>query len=128
MTHFLAAANWMQDTSIRSLRALTTADAIYKSFPDATVPLRICSRALDEASWVPDAIESGVAGFMLMFGLVRVWQSQFRPSSLGRVMAMSTGNSLYIAECLLKDPFLVMITMGSDELSATLADLGFRCC
>lgn len=113
-----------------SLRALATMAKVYKSLPNATVPLSIISFGpLSDALWVPtrryqyhdagddrDELEpSTVPPVLLPFELTRpatfsciaMFESggfNFLPEFLDRVMAISVGDSIYVAAPLLCDP------------------------
>lgn len=111
-----------------SLRALATMVKVYKSLPNATIPLStISSGPLSEASWVPnkrhqysdpewaDSRLFRVPTVLLPFDLTRsatfsciaLFESEgfnFLPEYLDRVMAISVGDSIYVAAPLLCDP------------------------
>ena len=109
-----------------SLRALATIVKVYKSLPNATIPLSTISLGpLSEASWVPsrhlnvETVEVDLGWFeptvFLPFDLTRratfsciaLFESggfNFLPKHLDRVMAISVGDSIYVAAPLLCDP------------------------
>jgi len=104
----------MEEKPTRSLRALATAASMYDTFPGTIIPFQVCSCALGEASWIPK-IYHWDGTYRTIFRLTRAEISaclalfesgacDIQPDALSRVMAMSTGDFLYIAECLLSDP------------------------
>ena len=105
-------ASWMDHEALQSLNALATAAFIYSSYPDATVPLRICSQPLNKASWCFSREKSSDRTLRSLtraeiFSCLAYFESgtcDILPDALKVVMAMSTGDTIYISECLLSDP------------------------
>ena len=100
---------------LTSLRALETASSLYAELHNATVELRTAEQPLYEHQWIPGSQEGHrhfpFAGFFLnrvqMFACISKFESggfNFHPSAMNGVLAISSGNSLYVASCLLQDP------------------------
>ena len=112
------------DPHFKSLKAVSTAAIIYQRIPNSTIDIRVLQRRLWHARWVPKlpfpspvsltkalAIAS-LAPYRLSrsesFACITMFESgryDLNPDDLKNVMAMSTGNSLYISTALLQDPF-----------------------
>ncbi len=104
----------------KSLRALATVVKVYKSLPNATVPLSVVSFGpLSNAKWVPArSTKYDDAPFLSVllsynlsrratFSCIAMFESggfNFLPEHLDRVMAISVGDSIYVAAPLLDDP------------------------
>ena len=112
-------------TLMISLRALSTLTNIYKMLPSATVAFKVTMQPLYDMPWIPRAFHKPGQGKDLQFldlqthfsGYSLDWASTFacialfesgsfaiQPESLKSVLAMSAGDSLYIAAPLLCDP------------------------
>lgn len=112
---------------LNSLRALATVVKVYKLLPNATVPLSIVSFSpLSSAQWIPaleyyfvdaaaEPVPFQLPNVLLPFELSRsetfaciaMFESggfNFLPEYLDRVMAISVGDSIYVAAPLLCDP------------------------
>ena len=120
--HFrnLAEAEDFMDYSL-SLTALASAANVYKLLPDATIDLRVTNRPLHRSRWVQkqwlsvDGQQprsrlcqySAPLSRPMTFACIANFESgtfDIDPEYLREVMAMSTGNSLFIAAPLLCDP------------------------
>jgi hypothetical protein len=100
---------------LTSLRALQTVSSLYTNLHNATIELRTAEQPLYEHQWIP-ASQQGhrhlpFAGYVLdrmqMFACIAKFESggfNFHPSAMNGVLAISSGNSLYVASCLLQDP------------------------
>jgi len=100
-----------------SLKALASAEGIYKLLPNATVDLRVTSSPLYATSWVSMETDSHSEthqrfNFELSrcrtFACIAHFESgsfNIDPQLLKDVMAMSSGNSIFVAATLLCDPF-----------------------
>ncbi|KAF2252905.1 hypothetical protein BU26DRAFT_515325 [Trematosphaeria pertusa] len=100
---------------LTSLKALQTASVLYGELHNATVELKAAEQPLHEHQWIPQD-NSGhrhypFAGFKLnreqMFACISKFESgtfNFPPSAMNGVLAISSGNSIYVASCLLQDP------------------------
>ncbi|KAF2681915.1 hypothetical protein K458DRAFT_371176 [Lentithecium fluviatile CBS 122367] len=98
-----------------SLRALQTASALYTELQNATVELKTAEQPLHEHQWIPEQKRGHrhfpFAGFLLtreqMFACISKFESggfNFHPSAMNGVLAISSGNSLFVASGLLQDP------------------------
>jgi hypothetical protein len=98
---------------LKSLKGLLTVWKFYQSLPSATVELKVASDPLCGHQWIPQGsiLADTLGAFDLSeeqtFACVAKFESgnfNFQPSSMRGVHAISIGNSLYIAKCLLQDP------------------------
>lgn len=100
---------------LRSLRALSTVSMLYKDLENSTIELRVAKKHLYKHSWIPsDTMEHRhhpFGPFQLTreeaFACIARFESgkfNLHPSSMNRVIAISSGNSIYVARCLLQDP------------------------
>ena len=108
---YLESKRWEQTPAMISLTALAGAASLYKSFPEATVPLEISRRPLSDTSYVKSWQSNGPEIWTLTraekfscLALFETGSCDLRPDQLESVMAMSVGNGLYISKCLLSDP------------------------
>lgn len=106
---------------MQSLKALATVVAVYKFLPKASVTLRVASRPLYQSKWVPvlyshlygpklplGDLQPHVLSRAQTFACIAMFESgsfNLDPDTLGAVMAMSGGNSIYVAAHLLSDPW-----------------------
>jgi hypothetical protein len=100
----------------KSLKALASAAAVYKLLPNATIDLSVTNRSLHETRWVScmaDGTEYESFTFSnkltrpLTFACIANFESgsfDIDPKYLSAVMAMSSGNSIFVAAPLLCDP------------------------
>ena len=112
------------DPHIKSLKAVSTAAMIYRRLPNTTIEIRVLQRQLWQAQWVPKlplptpiSLTKGLAILGLQpyvlsrsesFACITMFESgqyDLNPDDLKNVMAMSSGDSLYISATLLQDPF-----------------------
>jgi len=103
-----------QKELLKSLQALATVANIYKMLPNSSLALSVTSHSLYQMPWVPERPMSKLAGFSAFpmtigrtFACIALFESgscRVSPDSLGSVMAMATGDSIYIAAGLLCDP------------------------
>ena len=120
---------------MQSAKAVSTAARIYRSFPDATIDVRVLQGKLWQAQWVREAARGSVyspadisssRGAVLpslqtyrlstecAFGCITMFEPGHydpNPAELSDVMAMSSGDSLYVGAALISDPF-----RGSPEI------------
>jgi hypothetical protein len=90
---------------LRALDTLYTAFQLYEGLSDALVDLRVTSHPLSKAKWAQENSSDAKAfACIAMFELGTV---DINPVDLLGVTALSFGNSLYIAEYLLRDPYEV---------------------
>lgn len=117
-------ANVEADPHLKSLKAVSTAAQLYKNFPNATIDVRVLQRRLYDVSWVklsqfPPTNPAGQAVMVpyslqpyfldrkTSFACITLFESglyDVEPEYLENVMAISSGDSLYIADELLRDP------------------------
>jgi hypothetical protein len=99
----------------KSLRALLSVKRLYSDLLNATVDRRVAENPLYKHSWIPPADQGSrhrpFCGYSLnreeMFSCIARFESgsfNLHPSAMGRVLAISSGNSIYVASCLLQDP------------------------
>ncbi|MCJ1419369.1 hypothetical protein MMC32_005723 [Xylographa parallela] len=103
---------------IRSLRVLASAVLVYKLLPSATIPVSICDNQIEQARWIPlegqkklhfesDNLMPYPLDRPSTFACIAMFESgsmNLDPKVLSEVMAMSSGNSIYVAAPLLCDP------------------------
>lgn len=119
---------------LRALKALTTAASLYQNLRNATVELRAAEQPLFEHQWVPpERTRSSVLGHVFyrhslerehMFACVAKFDSgtfNFHPSAMNGVLAISSGNCMYVASCLLQDP---CIQTSNETIERVVGNLG----
>ncbi|PMD33354.1 hypothetical protein L207DRAFT_498840 [Hyaloscypha variabilis F] len=104
-----------------SLNALVLASELYQDWPEATVSIEITKRMLGQSRWVnqmfmrPSTTLAGLERPLDGLGLYRTYKfaciamfesgiHDLHPDQLKNVMAMASGNSIFVAEALLQDP------------------------
>lgn len=119
-------ANVEVDPYLKSLKALSTASKLYRNFPNATVNIRVLQQRLYDAAWVKDpsvphrfskssadyrglvALQPYILDRKKSFACITMFESgryNVQPPELENVMAISSGDSLFIGNVLLYDPF-----------------------
>lgn len=101
-----------QEGLLRSLMALATIKHIYKMLPDTTVNLSMTDKPLHGRAWVATSMTRRKFRLLPMdrgqtFSCIALLESgtySLSPASLSSVMAMATGNSIFISAELLSDP------------------------
>lgn len=125
---------------IWSLRAIATITRIYKALPHATIDVRILHRPLVKQAWIPPINRHGLLTMNDLLGsfnldrqsclscVVQLESSQheIEPGKLSSVLAVSTGDSIFVATDLLCDPTDTNYQQPSNESWETLAELEFR--
>lgn len=113
------------DQIVTSLEAVGIASQIYEQFPSATIPLKIVSQPVISAKWLQPmsfhAARQTSCQLHLMtrpqvFSCLAMFESggiDINPNQLNGVMAMSAGNSIFVAEILLPESFLPMPSNAS---------------
>ena len=117
-------ASMDHDPFTKSLKAMSTAALLYKNFPHASIDIRVLRQSLYSASWLPmsnigappDVLE-GFSCFLALqpyyldraqaFACLTMFETGLpgpHPSQLSNVMAMSSEDSIYVAEALMCDP------------------------
>ncbi|KAI8633138.1 hypothetical protein F5Y19DRAFT_291497 [Xylariaceae sp. FL1651] len=114
---------------LRSMRALATVSRIYNQLPTSTICLSVISQCLPEMTWIPLADKDSLLDkvplvlmrndiFKISFRpfeldgsstfscllLLQTGSLSVPPAALLDVMAMATGDSIYIAKSLISDP------------------------
>ncbi|KAF5695498.1 hypothetical protein FGLOB1_14014 [Fusarium globosum] len=98
---------------LSSLRALVTVENIYKMLPNSLLALGVTSQPLFKMPWIPniDVMEYQFPAFSLdigrTFACIALFESgclAVSPDNLSNVLAMATGDSIFIAAALLCDP------------------------
>ena len=107
------------DNFLQSLKAFSTTASLYKGFQGASVDVRILTRPLRSPPWMGNMSHSsavldfplGVMPYILnraeAFACITMFESGIydpEPRTLENVMAISSGNSLYVSAALLVDP------------------------
>ncbi len=94
------------------LQALESAVNIYRSLPQATIALGVASKPLHEARWTGHLSDDDLRPCPLtreqVFSCIAMFESgsfNIDPKTLEHVIALSTGNSIYVASPLLFDPW-----------------------
>ncbi|KAJ4005718.1 hypothetical protein NW752_011045 [Fusarium irregulare] len=101
-----------------SLRALATVEGIYKMLPSSLIALGATSKALYKMPWLPKQIMVDTVhpefrfsrlplGIGETFACIAFFESgafAVHPDGLHKVLAMATGDSIYIPAALLSDP------------------------
>ena len=94
------------------LAALAAAGQIYGNFPEATVPLGVCMRTqpLDGTAWARSLIarQSKTLSRSEAFACITFFESggvDLDPAGFDQVMAVCSGNSLFVSGALLQDPW-----------------------
>jgi hypothetical protein len=115
----------------KSLRALSTAAEVYKLVPNATIDLGISSRPLHSSFWASSVGQSGhpsAYSFKLdrrtTFACIAYLDSgwiDIQPNLLTDVMAMSSGNSIFVTSTLLCDP---SETPADHEIKRVVGNIG----
>lgn len=120
-------ANVEADPHMQSAKAVSTAAMIYKKIPDATVDVRVIQCKVWQAQWVRSAVAQRFNSQQKMpttretplcmehylldrasaFACITMFESgryDVNPVELENVMAMSSGDSIYVGAALLCDP------------------------
>lgn len=87
----------------RSLEAFELSAQVYKQLPNATVAVSVLYKTLHQAQWATSKILTPSR----TFACIAMYESgslDIGPETLEEVMAMSSGNSIYVAASLLCDP------------------------
>ena len=120
-------ANVKADPHMQSAKAVSTAAMIFRKFPDVTIDIHVLQRKVWEAKWLrstvsnmmksqvhmttsrvtPPSLEPYELDLACAFACVTMFDSghyDADPAELVNVMAMSSGDSLYVGAALLCDP------------------------
>ena len=87
----------------KSLALLAEAGRIYRELPEATVSITIVEHPMWKVSYY-DSLSSSLAAKFTCIAMFETGSHTVNPEQLQSVMAMSSGNSIYVANALLQDP------------------------
>ena len=87
----------------RALSRLVQAAKIYRRFPGATVPISIVDSRINDASCFED-LNSTLASKFACIAMFETGNYSIQSTQLKSVMAMSSGNAIYVADALIQDP------------------------
>lgn len=91
-----------------SLVALARASKVYDGLPGATVSMNLAQRPLHLARWaIAEDLGGSASNRAAKFACIAMFETgtlDIEPSAVSLVMAMSSGNSIYVANGLLQDP------------------------
>jgi hypothetical protein len=102
----------LQERYFESLTALVAAKYVYDQMDGATLDLGITSKPICMTNWFPGRHKFANQGFLTrsqVFSCISHFETgslNLLPSSLDKVMAISSGNSIFVAASLCKDPWL----------------------
>ena len=127
LLRLLRSARIDADPHLKSLKAISTAAKMFKHFPYASVDVRVLQQSLYNSSWVrtcvgqqskddqykglrvaPEALDPYALSKAQAFSCITMFESgQFDvdPLQLVDVMAMSSGDLIYVSAELLEDPY-----------------------
>ncbi|MCJ1325807.1 hypothetical protein MMC10_002470 [Thelotrema lepadinum] len=114
-------ASMDHDPYTKSLKAISTAALLYRNIPHASIDIRVLQQSLYSASWLPMSDVTAPYKFLRTFSALQPYYldrarafaclAMFEtgvhnplPSQLSNVMAMSSEDSIYVAEALMCDP------------------------
>ncbi|KAH8766304.1 hypothetical protein F5882DRAFT_474294, partial [Hyaloscypha sp. PMI_1271] len=92
----------------RSLRACAMMADIYKDLPGASISTLVVTQSLFQAKWIPSSDSVMSLSIPQAFACIAMFEygtCNLDPGPLSEVFAMSSGNSLYVARCLICDPY-----------------------
>jgi len=106
------------DDLLCSLKALVTVEAIYKMLPGSLISLGVTHYPLCNMSWIPKRVAPGsevtkfrfsphrvdIGSTFACIALMESGSLAISPDSLQEVIAMATGDSIYMSAALLCDP------------------------
>lgn len=109
---------------LRSLELLARATHLYRNLHGATIPMAIASQTLHAVSWSNTQSFTRATKFACI-ALFETGTLDIDPSTLTSVMAMSSGNSIYVADALLQDPLEpnLSIAPGRQGITRILGNL-----
>ncbi|KAI0194060.1 hypothetical protein EV127DRAFT_334323 [Xylaria flabelliformis] len=125
-------------TLLRSLRALATVSSIYSQLPNSTISLSIISHCLPDMAWIPTENDSWLRRDVSKFQpfqlnrpstfscllLLETGNLSVSPTALPNVMAMATGDSIYIAKSLISDPSMECFTHEICQIKGSIGKPG----
>lgn len=116
------ALSWVEAGYIHCLKVISTLVRVYKALPHATIDVRILQQPLQEQIWVPEPpkwllrkqaspLDETLRSYPLtrqqcFSCIIKLESSQYsiEPEKLNTVLAVSTGDSIFVASPLLCDP------------------------
>lgn len=110
------------DDVLASVDALTSAARIYEDLPDSTLDIEITSKPLNQAKWFTKA-SSTLAQRFSCISMFEHGGLDIDPDELRGVIALSTGNSLFMAAQLLHDPWHIE-THARTPIIHTIGNVG----
>jgi hypothetical protein len=124
-----------------SLKAILTVYTLYSKLGNASAELKVAAKPLHRHAWIPP-LDNGpqivsFASFALnreqSFACVARFESgtfNLHPSAMDRVIAISSGNSIFVARCLLQDPCGVQNPPAIERITGNLGrtEMSFLLC
>ncbi|KAH8669737.1 hypothetical protein BGZ60DRAFT_528209 [Tricladium varicosporioides] len=104
----------IDESTTTPMRMLCEAKMIYMELPEATVDIGVLDQPLMETKWVKhiilsqEALGCGRAAALSCIAMFDTGRSDVDPDSLHDSFAMASGDSIYISEQLLCDPWEIM--------------------
>ncbi|KAH7126021.1 hypothetical protein EDB81DRAFT_889733 [Dactylonectria macrodidyma] len=91
---------------IRSMEAMALASKIYNQMPGALVDMKVTTQPLHRARWVDmhDGEEEDIRHYFACISYFDTGRLNIRPQHFINAMAISSADSIYVAESLLNDP------------------------
>ena len=100
---------------LKSLKALLSVSTLYAGLGKASVELKVAREPLRDHAWIPainkdsskDPFNAVPLNREESFACIARFESgsfNLHPSAMDRVLAISSGNSIFVARCLLQDP------------------------
>lgn len=87
----------------QALSRLVQAAKLYRRFPGATVPISIVDSPIHDASCFKE-LNSTLASKFACIAMFETGNHSIQSTQLKSVMAMSSGNAIYVADALIQDP------------------------
>ncbi|KAH6714304.1 hypothetical protein BKA61DRAFT_58103 [Leptodontidium sp. MPI-SDFR-AT-0119] len=115
-----------------SLTSLSVARNLYSHLPDASVDLAVTTKPLHSMGWIPEAGWDRSKHSLTKtqaFACIAMFETGYMnlaPHSLEQVMAVSSGNSLFVAVGLLEDPWQVTDYGGIRRLAGNIGKAGLN--
>ncbi|PMD20098.1 hypothetical protein NA56DRAFT_627892 [Hyaloscypha hepaticicola] len=92
----------------KSLHACAMMADVYKDLPGASISTRVVTQSLTQAKWISSSGSATPLSIPQAFACIAMFEygtCNLDPGPLSEVFAMSSGNSLYVAGCLICDPY-----------------------
>jgi len=116
-----------QQPYFQALHAASAAADLYGQLKGSTIDLSVTSKSLAKTTWFPGSTQYAKQRFLSRtqaFACIAFFESgglELSPDRLENVMALSSGSSLYVAEALLRDPW---ITANQGEIRRLTGNIG----